>query len=280
MEFLTDPFSQEFVWQAAVTASLVGIICAVVGSFVVLRGLALMADSLAHGVLPGVAVAFMITANRDGLEPDRLAITIGALIAGLATAAGTGVILRRSRLNADTAAAVAFVFMLSLGVVLISRVEGYAIDLNSFLFGDVLAAGPGEMTASAIACLAILAAVAVLYRPLLLLSFDPKRAAALGFRVAWIEAALLTLITIAVVAGFLVVGALLVLGMLLAPPAAGAIVARRLPGMMLVAAGISVLSAPIGLLLSWHLDLAAGASIVLVAVSSFFLVALMKGGRA
>ncbi len=279
MEFITDPFSQQFIWQAAITAALVGIICAVVGSFVVLRGLALMADSLAHGVLPGVAIAFMITANRDGLEPDRLAITIGALIAGLATAAGTGAILRRSKLNADTSAAVAFVFMLSLGVVLISRVEGYAVDLNSFLFGDVLAASPGDLTISAVLCVLVLIVVAVLYRPLLLLSFDPKRAAALGFRVAWIEAALLTLITIAVVAGFLVVGALLVLGMLLAPPAAGAMVAKRLPGMMAIASGIAVLSAPVGLLLSWHLDLAAGASIVLVAVTSFILIALVRGGR-
>lgn len=279
MEFITDPFSQQFIWQATITAALVGIICAVVGSFVVLRGLALMADSLAHGVLPGVAIAFMITANRDGLEPDRLAITIGALIAGLATAAGTGAILRRSKLNADTSAAVAFVFMLSLGVVLISRVEGYAVDLSSFLFGDVLAASPGDLTISAALCVLILIVVAVLYRPLLLLSFDPKRAAALGFRVAWIEAALLALITVAVVAGFLVVGALLVLGMLLAPPAAGAMVAKRLPGMMAVASGIAVLSAPVGLLLSWHLDLAAGASIVLVAVTSFILIALVRGGR-
>jgi zinc/manganese transport system permease protein len=280
VEFVTDPFSQEFVWQAAITAALVGVICAVVGSFVVLRGLALMADSLAHGVLPGVAIAFMITANRNGLEPDRLAITVGALLAGLATAAGTGAILRRSRLNADTSAAVAFVFMLSLGVVLISRVEGYAVDLNSFLFGDVLAAGPQDLTISAVLCIVVLVLVALLYRPLLLLSFDQKRAAALGFRVAWIEAALLALITVAVVAGFLVVGALLVLGMLLAPPAAGAMVARRLPGMMVIASAIAVLSAPIGLLLSWHLDLAAGASIVLVAVTSFILIALVRGGRA
>jgi ABC-type Mn2+/Zn2+ transport system permease subunit len=169
--------------------------------------------------------------------------------------------------------------MLSLGVVLISRVEGYAVDLNSFLFGDVLAASPGDLTISAVLCVLVLIVVAVLYRPLLLLSFDPKRAAALGFRVAWIEAALLTLITIAVVAGFLVVGALLVLGMLLAPPAAGAMVAKRLPGMMAIASGIAVLSAPVGLLLSWHLDLAAGASIVLVAVTSFILIALVRGGR-
>lgn len=279
MGFLTDPFSQEFVVEAAITAALVGILCAVVGCFVVLRGLALMADSLAHGVLPGVAIAFMITANRDGLEPDRLAITVGALVAGLVTAAGTGAILRRSRLNADTAAAVAFVFMLSLGVVLISRVEGYAVDLNSFLFGDVLASDGSAAIISAALCTVVLTAVAILYRPLLLLSFDARRAAALGVPVKTIESLLMVLITVAVVAGFLVVGSLLVLGMLLAPPAAGALIARRLPGMMLVSAAIAAVSAPLGLLASWHLDLAAGASIVLVAVSAFILVALVRGSR-
>jgi ABC-type Mn2+/Zn2+ transport system permease subunit len=279
VDFLTDPFSQEFVVQAAITAALVGILCAVVGCFVVLRGLALMADSLAHGVLPGVAIAFMITANRDGLEPDRLAITTGALIAGLVTAAGTSAILRRSRLNADTAAAVAFVFMLSLGVVLISRVEGYAVDLNSFLFGDVLASDGSAVMTSAVLCIVVLAAVAILYRPLLLLSFDAKRAAALGVPVKRIETLLMVLMTIAVVAGFLVVGSLLVLGMLLAPPAAGALIARRLPGMMFLSAAIAAVSAPLGLLASWHLDLAAGASIVLVAVSAFILIALVRGSR-
>jgi len=280
MEFLTDPFGADFVRQAAITAALVGILCGVVGCFVLLRGLALMADSLAHGVLPGVAIAFMITANQGGVEPDRLAITLGALVAGLLTAAGTGAILRRSRLGADTASAVAFVFMLSLGVVLISRVEGYAVDLNAFLFGDVLASDSGDVALSAALCAVVLIAVAVLYRPLLLLSFDPKRATALGVRVERIEALLLVLITLAVVAGFLVVGALLVLGMLLAPPALGALVAKRLPAMMAVSAGVAAASAPIGLLLSWHLDLAAGASIVLVAVSAFVLTALVRGARA
>lgn len=280
MEFLTDPFGADFVRQAAITAALVGVLCGVVGCFVLLRGLALMADSLAHGVLPGVAIAFMITANRGGVEPDRLAITLGALVAGLLTAAGTGAILRRSRLGADTASAVAFVFMLSLGVVLISRVEGYAVDLNAFLFGDVLASDSGDVALSAALCAVVLIAVAVLYRPLLLLSFDPKRATALGVRVERIEALLLVLITLAVVAGFLVVGALLVLGMLLAPPALGALVAKRLPAMMAVSAGVAAASAPIGLLLSWHLDLAAGASIVLVAVSAFVLTALVRGARA
>jgi manganese/iron transport system permease protein len=245
------------------------VLCGVVGCYVILRGMALMADSLAHGVLPGIAVAFALTAPSAGEQPDRVAIAIGALAAGLVTAAATSAILQRSRVRPDTAAAVVFVFMLALGVVLISRVESYSVDLTAFLFGDVLGVGDAEVAASAIAVALVLALVAALYRPLLLVSFDRQRAAALGLPVDRLDLIMLLVVTIAVVIGFQVVGALLVLGLLMAPPAAAALLTRRLPAMMLVSAAIAAASAPIGLLLSWHLDLAAGASVVLVAVSAF-----------
>lgn len=273
---LIEPFRAEFMQTAALTAAVVGVLCGVVGCYVVLRGLALTADSLAHGVLPGVAVAFMLTASPGDSEPDQLAITAGALIAGLLTAGATGAILRRTPLRAETAAAVVFVFMLALGVALISQVEGYAVDLNSFLFGDVLAVKEDDLLVTALLSAAVLLIVVVLYRPFLLLSFDPRRAAALGLPVGRLDLAMLVMITLAVVVGFRVVGALLVLGMLIAPPAAAALVTRRLPSMMAVAAGIAAASAPIGLLLSWHLDIAAGASIVLVAVSAFTLISLKE----
>lgn len=237
-----------------------------------------MADSLAHGVLPGIAVAFILTAGGAAAdaEPDQFAIGIGALVAGLITAAATSLILRRSRLREDTAAAVVFVFMLALGVVLVSRTEGYAVDLTAFLFGDVLGVGDGDVVVTGVLTAAVLALVAVLYRPFLLLSFDRQRAAALGLRVDLLQLVMLVVITLAVVVGFRVVGALLVLGMLMAPPAAAALVTKRLPAMMAVSAGIAALSAPIGLLLSWHLDLAAGASIVLVPVSAFILLLVFR----
>jgi ABC-type Mn2+/Zn2+ transport system permease subunit len=269
MDFLLEPFEAEFVRTGAIAAALVGVLCGVVGCYVILRGMALMADSLAHGVLPGIAVAFALTAGAGGEDPDRLAIALGALVAGLLTAAATSAVLRRSRVRQETAAAVVFVFMLALGVVLISRVESYSVDLTSFLFGDVLGVGQGELVTSAIAAALILALVAILYRPFLLVSFDRQRAAALGLPVERLELLLLVVVTVAVVVGFQVVGALLVLGLLMAPPAAAALLTRRLPAMMVASAGIAAASAPIGLLLSWHLDLAAGASIVLVAVSAF-----------
>ena len=239
-----------------------------------------MADSLAHGVLPGIAVAFMITADSAvGQAPDQLAITIGALVAGLLTAAATSLILRRSRLRQETAAAVVFVFMLALGVVLISRTQGYTVDLTAFLFGDVLGVGGSDIAITGVLTVAIIALVALLYRPFLLLSFDRQRAAALGLPVDRLELVMLVVITLAVVVGFRVVGALLVLGMLIAPPAAAALVTKRLPAMMALSAGIAAISAPIGLLLSWHLDLAAGASIVLVPVTVFIVLLFLRPAR-
>jgi manganese/iron transport system permease protein len=278
MDFLVEPFEADFVRTGALAAALVGVLCGVVGCYVVLRGMALMADSLAHGVLPGIAVAFILTAGgaAAGSEPDQVAIAIGALIAGLATAALTSVILRRSRLREDTAAAVVFVFMLALGVVLVSRTEGYAVDLTAFLFGDVLGVDAGDVVVTALLTVAVLALVACLYRPFLLLSFDPQRAAALGLRTDLLQFVMLVVITLAVVVGFRVVGALLVLGMLMAPPAAAALVTKRLPAMMAVSAALAALSAPVGLLLSWHLDIAAGASIVLVPVTAFIVLLIAR----
>lgn len=276
MEFLTEPFGAEFVRTGALAAAAVGILCGVVGCYVLMRGLALVADSLAHGVLPGIALAFVLTAGSGGEGASEVAITAGALVAGLATAAATSAILARGRLREETAAAVVFVFMLALGVILISRVEGYSVDLTAFLFGDVLGVGQGEMVASAVAVAAVLALVAVLYRPLLLLCFDRRRAAALGMPVDRLHLLLLVLVTVSVVIGFRVVGALLVLGMLIAPPAAAALLTRRLPTMMLLSAAIAAASAPLGLLASWHLDLAAGASIVMVPVALFVVLLTLR----
>ena len=276
MDFLTDPFSAEFVRTGAIAAAIVGVLCGVVGCYVVMRGMALMADSLAHGVLPGVAVAFALTAGAAGSQPDEAAIWIGALAAGLVTAAATNLVIRRSGVREETAAGVVFVFMLALGVAIASRVEGYSVDLTSFLFGDVLGVQDTEVVVAAVLSAVVLALVALLYRPFLLLSFDPNRAAALGLPVNRLHLVMLVIVTLAVVIGFRIVGALLVLGLLIAPPATAALLTKRLPAMMGVSALIAAASAPLGLLLSWHLDVAAGAAIVLVAVSAFVLALVVR----
>lgn len=262
---LVEPFQSEFMRNGAVAAMVVGLLCGTIGVLVVSRGMALLADSFAHGVVPGVAIAVLV--GSSGGDPSQVAILAGGLAGGLVTAAGTALILRRSGLKEDTAAAVMFVFMLALGVVLISRVSNFAVDLTAFLFGDVLSVEAGELPLTAGLSALVLAAFALLYRPIVLVSFDPRRAAATGLRVDRIELATMVLLAFAVVIGFRVVGALLVLGLLIAPPAAAAMLTRRLPSMIVVSAAIAAVSGPLGLLVSWHFDVAAGASIVLVAVS-------------
>jgi manganese/iron transport system permease protein len=257
---------------------LVGVLCGTVGCFVVTRGSALLADSVAHGVLPGVAVAVLLSAGGNGGDPDRAAVLAGGLAGGLVTAVGTSLILRRTRLREDTATAVMFVFMLALGVVLISSVSGFAVDLTAFLFGDVLSVPGWEVALTGALTALVLAAVWLFYRPFVLVSFDRRRAASLGVPVERTELILMVLLAVAVVVGFTVVGALLVLGLLIAPPAAAALVTRRLPSMMAVSAAIAAASGPLGLLVSWHMEVAAGASIVLVAVAAFGLTALLRPG--
>ena len=275
---LLEPFEPEFMRNGAAAAILVGILCGTVGCFVVMRGTALLAESVAHGVLPGVAAAVLITAGTSG-EPARGAVLVGALVGGLATAAGTALILRRTRLREDTATAVMFVFMLAFGVVLISRVEGFAVDLTAFLFGDVLSVPGWEVALTAGLTAVVLAMLWFLYRPFVLVSFDRRRAASLGVPVERTELALMVLLALAVVVGFIVVGALLVLGLLIAPPAAAALVTRGLPAMMTVSAAIAAASGPLGLLISWHFEVAAGASIVLVAVAAFAVTAVLRPAR-
>lgn len=269
-----EPFEAEFMRTGAAAAIIVGVLCGAVGSLVVIRGMALLADSFAHGVLPGVAIAVLLTTTQA--DPSQVAVLAGGLAGGLVTAAGTAVILRRSGLKEDTAAALMFVFMLALGVVLISRVSNFAVDLTAFLFGDVLSVDAAELPLTAVLSALVLAAFFLLYRPIVLTSFDRRRAAAAGLPVDRVELAMMLLLAVAVVVGFRVVGALLVLGLLIAPPAAAAMLTRRLPAMIAVSALIAAASGPLGLLVSWHLDVAAGASIVMVAVGICLAVLVLR----
>jgi len=233
---IVEPFESEFIRTGAAAAIIIGVLCGAVGVLVVVRGMALLADSFAHGVLPGVAIAVLLTSAEA--DPSQVAVLAGGLAGGLVTAAGTALILRRSGLKEDTAAAVMFVFMLALGVVLISRVSNFAVDLTAFLFGDVLSVDAAELPLTVALAAVVLAAFALLYRPIVLVTFDRRRAAAAGLRVDRIELATMILLALAVVIGFRVVGALLVLGLLIAPPAAAAMITRRLPAMIAVSAAM------------------------------------------
>lgn len=260
---LLDPFlANEFMVRALLAGILVSISCAIVGTFVVLRGLAFIGDALAHGVLPGIAGAVLL--GLPGI--------LGAAVGAVAMIAGVSLVTRLTRLSSDTAIGLLFVSMLALGVVIVSSSSSFAGDLVGILFGQILGTSVEDVLIQAVAVLVIAAVAVVCARPFLLLSFDPEQADVAGFPSRRYHAIMLLLIALTVIVSFQTVGTLLVFGMLLAPAGAGALLAHRIERMMAWAAAIGAVSTYLGLLLSYHLDVAAAATIVLVATAIFFVV--------
>ena len=262
MNYLVDPFANnEFMRLALFGGILVACTCAIAGTFVVLRGLAFVGDALAHGVLPGIATAMLL--GFSGI--------LGAAVGAAVMMGGVSIVTRKFRLSGDTAIGLLFVGMLSLGVVITSRSTSFVGDLARILFGELLGITTTDL-AWQFAALVIVGAIAfVSRRPFLLLSVDDGLARTSGFSARLFHNVMLTMVAITVIASFQTVGTLLVLGMLIAPAATGSLFARRIESMMLIAALVGSLSTYIGLLISYHYDLAAGASIVLTAVVIFAL---------
>ena len=263
MDSLITPFStNSFMLEALIAGILVSIACAVAGTFVILRGLAFIGDALAHGVLPGIAVAFLF--GFSGI--------VGAAVGAAFMIGGITLITHRSRLSSDTAIGLLFVGMLSLGVVIVSRSNSFSGDLTRILFGEILGISVQSIIVQLAATLLVIAIAVVCARPFLMLSFDPEQAQVAGFSSRLYHNIMLLMIAITVIVSFQTVGTLLVFGLLIAPAGAGALLARRVQAMMAWAAFFGALSMYSGLLISYHFDLAAGAAITLVAVVIFFLV--------
>jgi len=260
LNYLVDPFANnEFMRLALFGGILVACTCAIAGTFVVLRGLAFVGDALAHGVLPGIATAMLL--GFSGI--------LGAAVGAAVMMGGVSIVTRKFRLSGDTAIGLLFVGMLSLGVIITSRSTSFVGDLARILFGELLGITTTDL-AWQFAALMIVGAIAfVSRRPFLLLSVDDGLARTSGFSARLFHNVMLAMVAITVIASFQTVGTLLVLGMLIAPAATGSLFARRIESMMLIAALVGSLSTYIGLLLSYHYDLAAGASIVLTAVVIF-----------
>ncbi|MFI1464199.1 zinc ABC transporter permease AztB [Nocardia carnea] len=269
MEWLIAPFEVSFVQRALWGGLLVSCLCALAGTWVVVRGMAFLGEALAHGMLPGVAVAALLGGN----------LLLGALVSASAMAAGVSVLSRNRRLSTDTGIGLLFVAMLATAVILISRSQSFAVDLTGFLFGDVLATRPGDLLFLFAALLVALVITVTGHRAFVALSFDPRTAHTLGLRPHAAQVAMLALLTLAIAASFHIVGTLLVLGLLVAPPAAATYFTHRIPRIMMLAAGIGALSTVVGLLVSWHAGTAAGATIALTAVMIFFLSALVARVR-
>lgn len=270
-EWLLEPFTCCAFMQRALVAGLItAVMCSLVGVWIVLRGLTFMGDALAHGILPGIALAFLL-----GYD-----LILGAGGAAIVMVWGLSVVHRRARLPEDAGIGLLFVGMLALGVIIISLRPTFAGDLTGFLFGDALGVGWGEIRTTAVAAVLALAGSVALYRPLLVLSFSARKAALLGLRPRLAHAALLVLLALAIIASFRAVGVLLVFAFIVAPPATASLVARRVPTMTLTAIGFGVLGVVAGLLLSFHLGTAAGATMAGVTVALFFLVLLVRDALA
>lgn len=268
MSALVDPFlDNAFLVRALIAGVLVAVACAIVGTYVILRGLAFVGEALGHGVLPGVAVAFLL--GVSGM--------LGAAVAAAAMIVGVGVITRHSRLSSNTAVGLLFVGMLALGVVIVSRSESFTGDLTRILFGDILGVSREDLWVQLGTTIAVAIAATVCARPFLLLCFDADQARVSGFSPRLFEGVMLAMIAMTVVVSFQSVGTLLVLGMLLAPASAASLLTTRVASTMTLASLFGSLAALAGLLLSYHADIAAGAAIVLVAVALFFVVFAIRG---
>ena len=271
MEFLTDPWGwwiapfadNEFMRDALLAGILTVITTSLIGTWVVLRGMSFLGDALAHGVLPGIAVAFIIGVDTS----------IGALVAAGAMVLGITVIRRHSPLPDDTSIGVLFVGFLALAVVIMSTQEAsYVGDLNRFLFGSITGIDDGDLVRQAVAAVIALTGVIVLYRAFLVMTFDESLARMLGLRPALAQAALLVLLAVSIVSSFESVGNLLVFAFLVAPPAAATLVAKRVPVIMLVSVLLGSTATVVGILVSYHFDSATSATMALCSVVLFFVV--------
>jgi ABC-type Mn2+/Zn2+ transport system permease subunit len=265
-ELLLEPFGYGFMRNALAAGLLTVIGSSLVGTWVVMRGLAFIGDALAHGVLPGIAIAYLLGGD----------LMLGAAFGAAVMVGGVSVVTARSRIGQDTAIGLLFVGMLALGVAIISARGAYAGDLTTILFGDPLGVRPETLRVLLIAT--VIAAVASLlgYRPFLALTYDPAKARTLGLRPALAHVAMLALVALVVVTSFRSVGTLLVFAFLIAPPATAVLVARRVPVVMLASVAFGSLAVLVGLLASYHLSTATAATIAGVSVLGFFMVLMAK----
>jgi len=270
INLLTAPLQYEFMVRGMIAAVLVGIVCAVVGTYVVLRGMAFFGDALAHTILPGIALGYLISGGA------RDVLFWWALGTAIVAALGIGAISKSSQIKEDTAIGVIFAGMFALGIALISTVKSYAVDLSHFLFGDVLSVSTQSLWLIIIFGGIVLLTVFAFYKEFTTLSFDPILAATLRLPVGLLNNLLLTLIAVTVAVSLQTVGVALMVAMLVTPAATAYLLTHRLSTMMFIAAVFASLSGVIGLYLSYYLSIASGAAIVLTATTFFLVVFVGK----
>jgi ABC-type Mn2+/Zn2+ transport system permease subunit len=265
MSFIEAILYYDFLQKALLTSVMVGIICGVIGCFIILRGMALMGDAISHAVLPGVALSYMLGIN----------FFFGAVFTGVLTAIGIGYVSQNSRIKHDTSIGIMFTAAFALGIILITFLKT-STDLYHILFGNVLAVRPSDMWITLVIGLIIIAAVYLFYKELLITSFDPTMAEAYGLPNKIIHYFLMTLLTMATVASLQTVGIVLVVAMLITPAATAYLLTDRLSVMIFLSAAIGSIASIIGLYFSYTYNLASGATIVLTATFLFILAFLFS----
>ncbi len=267
LDFIVEPLSFGFMQRGLLASCLVAIICGVLGCFVVLKGLAFIGDALAHASFGGVALAFVLGTN----------IYLGAFIFALATALGIGLLSQGGRVKADTAIGVLFAGTFAFGILIISSVETYTTDLFGYLFGDVLSITSRDLATIAVSGVAVLVLILAFYRQLLFVAFDPTVAAASGIPVRGLEYLLLGLLGATIVMALQAVGIVLVVALLVTPSATAYLITKRFHTMIFASMVIGCVSALLGIYLSYHLDVASGAAIILTATALFFIALIFTG---
>jgi len=261
LDWLLEPLTYGFMQRGLAASVMVGVLCAVVGCYVVLRGMAFLGDALAHAILPGVALAYLLKGN----------LMLGALIAAVVVGLGIGMLSRQGKIREDTAIGILFAAALALGVAMISTVQTYAVDLTHILFGNILGVSPSDLLIIAVLGVIVIATIVLLYKEFLVVSFDRVLAATLRLPVEVLRNLMLILIALTIVVSLQAVGVGLVAAMLVTPAATAFLLTRRLPTMMVIAALIGAFSGVAGLYLSYYLNIASGAAVVLVATAVFVL---------
>ena len=269
LDYVSDPWTLEFMRRGLIAAVMVSAVAAVIGCFVILKGMAFIGDALPHASFGGVAAAFVLGAN----------LYLGGAIAAVLTALLIGFVSRRALLKYDTAIGILFVGAFAAGILIISRRTNYTPDLFSFVFGNVLGVSWSDVWTTAVVAAVILVLVVLFYKELLFVTYDPSMAAAAGLPVAAVQYGLLALIGVTTVIGLQTVGIVLVVALIVTPAATAQLLTRRLPAMMAVGAAVGVLSSLAGLYVAYYADVSASAAIVLTATAFFFLAFLLAPGR-
>ncbi|MCB9143120.1 MAG: metal ABC transporter permease [Anaerolineales bacterium] len=273
LNFFLEPLSYPFMVRGMAAAVIVGIVCALVGSYVILRGMAFFGDALAHAILPGVAIGYLISGAASA------SLFWWGLVTAILTAVGIGAISRGAQLKEDTAIGIVFAGMFALGIALISTMRSYTVDLVHLLFGNVLGVTTASLLLTAVFGGLVVLIIIAFYKEFLVISFDPVLAETLRLPTEALRYLLLMLIAVTIVVSLQTVGVALMLAMLVTPAATAYLLTRRLPTMMAVAAFIGAISGVVGLYLSYYISIASGAAIVLVCTGIFLVVALFAPSR-